>query len=48
MCERCERREAADRAMWAAVRRALLMAAAAIAKRYDVSESSPPDQRRAA
>ena len=34
MCERCERREERDRAFWQSLRRALLMVASAIEKRY--------------
>ena len=35
MCEVCDRREERDRAFWQSIRRALLMAASAIQKRYD-------------
>ena len=47
MCRECQRQAEADRAMWAAIRRALLMAAAAIQKRYD-DRDDPKQVRRAA
>ncbi len=47
MCEQCRRREDADRLLWQTVRRALLMVAAAIQKRYDV-HNEPKQVRRAA
>lgn len=46
MCD-CQRKHDADRAMWIAIRRALLMAASAIAKRYD-ERDEPKQVRRAA
>lgn len=47
MCGECQRQQDADRRMWLAIRRALLMAAAAIQKRYD-AEPAQVDNRRAA
>lgn len=35
MCEKCERQEARDRAMWVAIRRGLMAIASAIEKRYN-------------
>lgn len=39
MCERCEKQEARDRAFWQSLRRALLMVASAIEKRYAEREN---------
>lgn len=34
MCQQCSKQEARDRAFWQSIRRALLMVASAIEKRY--------------
>lgn len=45
MCHECQKQRERERAFWQTVRRALLMVAGAIQKRYDESEQN---DRRAA
>lgn len=45
MCERCEKQEARDRVFWQSLRRALLMVASAIEKRY--ADEKQQNQRAA-